>query len=150
MCVSILGGLCGGGVLSVVAPENGVAFEQGSELADGGGAGFAPAHAGSFQALVDHGFAGGFDFSRADLPAAGQIRRVVGPMLIAPQITTQLARSFLQARRQGARLERFQFRERRRASLVQETMTLLRFNRCKTRSAPSAKASCAPASAITS
>ena len=86
MCVSILGGFYGGGVLPALVLENLVALEQGPELADGGRAVFVPEPADSFQALVDNRLARRFDSPGADLPTAGRIRRADGHMLIARQI----------------------------------------------------------------
>ena len=60
-------------------------------VAEGVGAGFAPAHAAAFQAVADHALAGRFDHARADLPAILHVGRVVGAVQIVPQIAGQLA-----------------------------------------------------------
>ena len=59
---------------------------EGSEVADGVGSVFAPAHAAPFEAIAHHGLAGALHRTAADLPAVRQITRVVHPMLVVLEV----------------------------------------------------------------
>ena len=60
-------------------------------MAEGVGAGFAPAHAGAFQAAGDDTYAGGLDAARADLPAMSHVFRGVGAVQVMAEVTGQFA-----------------------------------------------------------
>jgi hypothetical protein len=77
-------------------------------LTNGGGAAFAPAHAGGFEAVADHGFAGGFDHAGADQPAVGQVGRIVGAMQVVAQVAGQFAVGFANFGRAIGKVEGFQ------------------------------------------
>jgi hypothetical protein len=91
-------------------------------LGNGRGAAFASAHAAAFEAVVDQRFAGGLDHAGADQPAVGQIRRVVGAMLVASQVAEQLAMSFADFGRAVRQVQGFQVAHERGSAGVFEAM----------------------------
>ena len=98
-----------GGSFPVVLPEFGLALVGGSEMAQRGGAGEVPAHAGAFQAAVHQAFACGLDFAGSDLPATEQVLWVVHAVLVAPDVAGQQTVGFALGGGDVRRIERFQF-----------------------------------------
>src|SRR5690242_615854 len=93
-----------------------LAKEQGAEMAEGVAAGGAPTHAAAGQAVIDDGFAGALDGTRADLPALAQVVRIVHLVLMITEVVRLATVDFAYRVAFAADIERFQMRAHRRAA----------------------------------
>src|SRR5690606_32116820 len=65
-----------------------------AEGGDGEGAGFAPVHAGAFEAAADQLFSGGFDHPGADLPAERTVGGIIGAVQTGLDVVDQFTHRF--------------------------------------------------------
>ena len=63
-------------------------------MADGGGAAFFPSHSGTFETLSNEALAAGLDGAGPDLPAVGNISRIVHAVLVVTEVLHLFAIDF--------------------------------------------------------
>ncbi len=108
----------------------GVAEEEGAEVAHGVGAAFFPAHAGAFESLRDEALAAGLDRSGADLPAVGEVARIVHPMLMVAEVLGLLPIGLTPPSAPAFGVELLPLGQERGAAGVLQVMTPLLGERC--------------------
>lgn len=94
-------------------------------MADGIGAGFAPAHAAVFWAVADDRAAGAFDWTGADLPTVGDVRRIVHAMHVVAEVARVSSVGVLHRGAALRHIDCFQYGQHRRAAFAFEPWALL-------------------------
>src|SRR5438552_13760638 len=111
------------------APEGfplvGFAEVEGAEVAEGVAARAAPAHSAAAKAEVDNGLTGAFHGSGADLPALGQIVRVIHLVLMIAKVVRFAAIGFANGVAFAGQVECFERVQHRRTPGVLQLVTTL-------------------------